>query len=95
MKLVIIEPLGVEKEKLLALAEEKLEGKVEIVYYDTRVTDTETLIERAKDADILAFSNLPFKKEVLEHCDNLKMIPWLLRVWIMWLWITAGKEESW
>ena len=74
MKLVIIEPLGVEKEKLLALAEEKLEGKVEIVYYDTRVTDTETLIERAKDADILAFSNLPFKKEVLEHCDNLKMI---------------------
>ena len=32
MKLVIIEPLGVEKEKLLALAEEKLEGKVEIVY---------------------------------------------------------------
>ncbi|MFR1369929.1 MAG: NAD(P)-dependent oxidoreductase [Eisenbergiella massiliensis] len=52
----------------------KLEGKVEIVYYDTRVTDTETLIERAKDADILAFSNLPFKKEVLEHCDNLKMI---------------------
>ena len=40
MKLVIIEPLGVEKEKLLALAEEKLEGKVEIVYYDTRVTDT-------------------------------------------------------
>lgn len=62
MKLVIIEPLGVEKEKLLALAEEKLEGKVEIVYYDTRVTDTETLIERAKDADILAFSNLPLKK---------------------------------
>ena len=27
MKLVIIEPLGVEKEKLLALAEEKLEGR--------------------------------------------------------------------
>lgn len=74
MKLVIIEPLGVEKEKLLALAQEKLAGKAEIVYYDTRVTDTETLIERAKDAEILAFSNLPFKKEVLEHCDRLKMI---------------------
>lgn len=62
MKLVIIEPLGVEKEKLLALAEEKLEGKVEIVYYDTRVTDTETLIERAKDADILAFPICPLKR---------------------------------
>lgn len=74
MKLVIIEPLGVEKEKLLALAKEKLEDKVEIVTYDNRVTDTKELIERAKDADILAFSNLPFKKEVLEHCEKLKLI---------------------
>ena len=63
-----------EKEKLLGLAQEKLGGKVEIVYNDTRVTDTKTLVERAKDADILAFSNLPFKKEVLENCPDLKMI---------------------
>ncbi|MDO4333110.1 MAG: 2-hydroxyacid dehydrogenase [Eubacteriales bacterium] len=74
MKLVIIEPLGVEEDRLLKLAEEKLQDKVEIVYYDTRTTDTQALIERAKDADILAFSNLPFKKEVLEHCGKLKMI---------------------
>lgn len=74
MKLVIIEPLGVEEEKLLSLAKEKLADKVEIVYYNTRVTDTATLTERAKEADILAFSNLPFKKEVLENCPNLKMI---------------------
>lgn len=74
MKLVIIEPLGVEEEKLLGLAKEKLADSVEIVYYNTRVTDTETLVARAKEADILAFSNLPFKKEVLENCPNLKMI---------------------
>lgn len=74
MKLVIIEPLGVEEKKLLSLAEEKLQDKVEIVYYDTRVTDTDTLVTRAKDADILAFSNLPFQKEVLEQCEHLKMI---------------------
>lgn len=74
MKLVIIEPLGVEAGKLFSLAQEKLQDKVEIVYYDTRVTDTDALAERAKDADILAFSNLPFKKEVLERCDKLKMI---------------------
>ena len=36
MKLVIIEPLGVEKEKLLEIAKEKLSKDVEIVYYDTR-----------------------------------------------------------
>lgn len=74
MKLVIIEPLGVEETRLLALAKEKLRDRVEIVYYDTRETDTDTLVMRAEDADILAFSNLPFKKEVLERCKKLKMI---------------------
>lgn len=74
MKLVILEPLGVEQDKLLALAEEKLHDKVDVTYYDTRTTDTDTLVMRAKEADILAFSNLPFPKQVLEHCPNLKMI---------------------
>ena len=41
MKLVILEPLGVEQEKLLALAEEKLTDRVEIEAYDTRVTDAD------------------------------------------------------
>ena len=48
MKLVIIEPLGVEQEKLLSMAAEQLPESVEVVYYDTRVTDTETLIERER-----------------------------------------------
>ena len=67
MKLVIIEPLGVEKEKLLEIAKEKLSKDVEIVYYDTRVTDTELLIERGKDADILIVQNLPLMKEIIER----------------------------
>ena len=74
MKLVILEPLGVEQDKLLALAEEKLHDKVDVTYYDTRTTDTDTLVMRAKEADILTFSNLPFPKQVLEQCPNLKMI---------------------
>lgn len=74
MKLVILEPLGVEEQKLLSLAQKTLGDRVEIVYYDTRKTDTDTLVMRAKDADILVFSNLPFPKEVLEHCPKLKMI---------------------
>jgi D-3-phosphoglycerate dehydrogenase len=74
MKLVIIEPLGVEQEKLLKMAEETLGNSVEIVYYDNRTTDTQTLIERGKDADIIAVSNLPLNKEVIEGCSNLKML---------------------
>lgn len=74
MKLVIIEPLGVEQEKLLAMAAEQLPESVEVVYYDTRVTDTETLIERGKDADIIAVSNLPLNADVIDGCKNLKML---------------------
>ena len=74
MKLVILEPLGVEEEKLLALAKEKLGNRAEIVYYDTRVTDPDTLAGRAEDADIAVISNLPFKKEVVERCPKLKML---------------------
>lgn len=74
MKLNILEPLGVEKNELLAMAEKKLGDKVEITYYDTRVEDKETLIERSKDADIVVLSNIQYKKEVIEHCNNLKMI---------------------
>ena len=74
MKLVIIEPLGVDDEKLLSMAREALPDSVEIQYYDTRVTDTETLIERGKDADIIAVSNLPLNADVIRGCENLKML---------------------
>jgi phosphoglycerate dehydrogenase-like enzyme len=74
MKLVIIEPLGVAKDTLLEMAGEKLGDSLEIVYYDTRVTDTEQLIERGKDADIIAVSNLPLNRDVIEGCKNLKML---------------------
>lgn len=74
MKLVIIEPLGVEKKKLLGIAKAALPEDLELIYYDTRVTDTETLIERGQDADIIAVSNLPLNKEVINGCRNLKML---------------------
>ena len=74
MTLVIIEPLGVEDEELLQMAKEALPESVEITYYNTRVTDTDTLIERGKDADIMAVSNLPLNADVIRGCANLKML---------------------
>ena len=74
MKLVIIEPLGVNDEKLLAMAKDMLPEDLEIQYYNTRVTDTETLIARGKDADIIAVSNLPMNADVINGCKNLKML---------------------
>ena len=74
MKLVVVEPLGIEKEKVIQLAESASKEKNEIIYYDTRTEDTNELIERAKDADIVVLANLPFRKDVIEHCKNLKLI---------------------
>ena len=74
MKLVVIEPLGVEKSQFLSMAEEILGDRVELVLYDTRVTDTETLIERGKDADIIMVANLPMNEEVILGCHNLKLL---------------------
>lgn len=74
MKLVIIEPLGVEKTRLLTMAADVLPEDLEIIYHDTRATDTQTLIERGKDADIIAVSNLPLNSEVINGCKKLKML---------------------
>lgn len=74
MKLSILEPLGVEKEKFLDMAEKVLGDRVEINYYDNRVEDSETLIERSKDAEIVVLSNFQYRKDVIEKCPNLKMI---------------------
>ena len=74
MKLVIIEPLDVEKEKLLFMAQEALSGRMEIVYYDTRTTDTNELIQRGEDADVIVVSNLSLNGDVIRGCRNLKLL---------------------
>ena len=74
MKLVIIEPLGVDQNKLLSMAQAVLPQDIEITYYDTRVSDTDTLISRGRDADIIAVSNLPLNADVISGCTNLKML---------------------
>lgn len=74
MKLVVIEPLGVKKEALEQCIRERLDNQVEVVTYDTRVTDSKELIERGKDADIIVVANLPLNREVICGCKNLKML---------------------
>ncbi len=73
MKIVIIEPLGIKKEEVEKIYEEYT-SEHEVVYYDTRVSDDETLIERGKDADIIVVANLPLNHYVLSNCPNLKLI---------------------
>ncbi|MDD4370008.1 MAG: 2-hydroxyacid dehydrogenase [Anaerostipes sp.] len=74
MKVVIIEPLGVEESKLMEIAKSALSDEVELVYYDTKVTDSETLIQRGKDAEIIVVANLPLNADVINGCEKLKML---------------------
>ena len=74
MKIVVIEPLGVEEKRFMEIARAAVGDEHEIICYDTRTTDVEELGKRGKDADIIAIGNLPFPREVLERCENLKML---------------------
>jgi len=74
MKIVVIEPLGISQEKVEVVSKRLDQHGCDFVYYDTRTEDTEELISRAKDADIVILTNLPFRKEVIANCPNLKMI---------------------
>ncbi len=74
MKIAVMEPLGVEQGKFMQIAREAVGNDVEIVCYDTRTTDVEELGRRGRDADIIAIGNLPFPREVLEKCENVKML---------------------
>lgn len=74
MKLVILEPLGVEKGQFLSMAKDTLGDRVEIMAYDDRKEDVPTLIERSKDADIVVLSNFQYREAVISQCPDLKMI---------------------
>lgn len=74
MKIVMMEPIGLDK-KVLNKYREELEKKGhEFVSYDNRVEEDSELIKRAKDADIIIITNLPLSAEVINSCSNLKFI---------------------
>ena len=73
MKIVVIEPLGVETSLLEELAA-GLSPKTELVCYDTRSEDTEELIRRGADADIIALANQQIPEEVITGWKQAKLI---------------------
>ena len=74
MNIVFIEPLGVcECTFHAAVAALQAQGH-QITFYNDRREDEDTLIERAKDAEIIAVSNIPLRKNFFEHCPRLKML---------------------
>lgn len=74
MKVTFLEPLGIPGEQLERMAAESLGDRAEVVFYDTRKEDAQTLIERSRDADCVVLSNFKYGRDVISQCPNLKMI---------------------
>ena len=74
MKIVFLEPLGIPKARLKAMAKEKIGDQAELIYYDTREEDSAILIERSKDADCVVLSNFKYGRDIISQCPDLKMI---------------------
>lgn len=73
MNIVLLESLGIPA-KLLDTYAQKLKDQGHTFKAYERTDDTNTLIEEAKDADILMLANMPLKGEVIKACKNLKYI---------------------
>ena len=73
MKVVIMEDLGVSAREL---SERKAPFEAQGVTFTEfpRTADVPTLIEEAKDADVMILANMPMPAEVLRACPSLKFI---------------------
>lgn len=74
MKIVVLEPLGISGEEIRNIAKPITDKGHELVVYDTKVTDRESLKERAKEAEVLVLANMPLKGEIIASLNKLKMM---------------------
>lgn len=74
LNITVVEPLGVEKEKLENIAKRLTEKGHKLEIYEEKTTDLEELKKRVKDTNILVIANSPLKGEVINSAKNLEMI---------------------
>ena len=74
MKIVLMEPLSVSDEKINSLAQALIDAGHQFTAYNSVAAETDEMIARAKDADVLIIANHPLPDAVIEACPNLKYI---------------------
>ena len=73
MKIVMLEPLGVKEEVVMAEAKKFIDAGHEFVFCGEKLTE-EAKIERAKDADVFIIANSKLSAEVINAAEQLQMI---------------------
>ncbi|NLU52505.1 MAG: hydroxyacid dehydrogenase [Clostridiaceae bacterium] len=74
MRIVLLEPLAIDEEKLNLLSLKLKNKGHEFIYYNTRTEEKNELIKRAAGAQVVILSNIPFTGEIINACPELKMI---------------------
>lgn len=74
MKIVMLEPIGINEKSLNNFTERLKEFGHEFIFYNDRIEDEKIIIERAKEAEIIIITNLPLSARVIKSCLKLKMI---------------------
>lgn len=74
MKIAVLEPLGIVQQQLEASVREAVGESNEVVFFPDRQMEPQELIRRIGDAEAAVFSNIPFPREVVEGCPNLKYL---------------------
>ena len=74
MKISLLEPIGVSRETIDALAAPLIERGHEFVCYDAKTTDIEELKRRSADSDIVMIANNPYPNEVVRAAEKLKVL---------------------
>jgi len=73
MKIVMLEPLGVERQVIMDRAQPLIDEGHEFIYCGAPLDEKEK-IERAKGADAFIIANKPLTADVINAAENLQMI---------------------
>ena len=74
MKISLLEPIGVSRETVDALAAPVRKMGHTFVYYDAKTTDAEELRRRSEGCEVVMIANNPYPDEVVRSADALKML---------------------
>ena len=71
MKIVLLEPLGVPKERIESLAAPFVKAGHEFTPYFALASDESEQLDRVKDADVIIMANHPLSSDVIEKCEQI------------------------
>ncbi len=74
MKAVFIEPIGFSKETKIEITNRLSDKNIECKFYNNKPANSQELLNRVKDVDIIVTSQYPISDNIISNSNNLKLI---------------------